>query len=59
MSDLDRHRVQQESRHAAGLGAPTQYSEAINRYLGLSSYGMERPAEPITPSRAAAVLVSR
>ncbi|GAA2565142.1 universal stress protein [Winogradskya consettensis] len=54
MSDLDRHRVQQESRRVAGLGATTHYSETINRYLGIASYAAERPAEPITTARVVA-----
>lgn len=39
MSDLDRYRVERESRHrGTDLGHSTRYSAAIDRYLGVEGY---------------------
>ncbi|MCA2218999.1 universal stress protein [Jidongwangia harbinensis] len=51
MTDFDRHRTERESRqHAADLGRPTRYSEALSRYLGATFY--RETARVPTPTRA-------
>ena len=57
MSDLDKVRVERESRrHGTGLGPPSRYSAAVERYLGAVGYGFDEasPAPVEMPTAAVA-----
>lgn len=57
MSDLDKHRVQTDSRHrAADVGNTTRYGEVVNRYLGAVGY---RPRDRARPALGLTAQIAR